>query len=255
MKKNKNLISLIVAGAFFFLSISGILMWLKQKSHEIEMTHTIFGLLFLSIAVFHIVNNWGSLKAYSKDKTTGSIKKELLYSSILVLTILVLAYTEVLEPVAEFGRRFAKPQGPKPPAAISFKEATTLDSITGHSVTLILQKTEEAMNGQLTVEVADTSGNILSTLYTSDSEQKGPASNLILNSKIAAAAPFKLIVKSVVAQLSEEEQEEIREGNKVEPKNIKTFQQEVLISSLGTGLQNILAGENSPLKRAILEVK
>ena len=39
MKKNKNLISLIVAGAFFFLSISGILMWLKQKSHEIEMTH------------------------------------------------------------------------------------------------------------------------------------------------------------------------------------------------------------------------
>ena len=255
MKKNKNLISLIVAGAFFFLSISGILMWLKQKSHEIEMTHTIFGLLFLSIAVFHIVNNWGSLKAYSKDKTTGSIKKELLYSTLLVLTILVLAYTEVLEPIAEFGRRFAKPQGPKPPAAISFKEATTLDSITGQSVTLILQKTEEAMNGQLTVEVADTSGNILSTLYTSDPEQKGPASNLILNSKIAAAAPFKLIVKSVVTQLSEEEQEEIREGNKVEPKNVKIFQQEVLISSLGTGLQNILAGENSPLKRAILEVK
>lgn len=255
MKKNKNLISLIVAGAFFFLSISGILMWLKQKSHEIEMTHTIFGLLFLSIAVFHIVNNWGSLKAYSKDKTTGSIKKELLYSSILVLTILVLAYTEVLEPIAEFGRRFAKPQGPKPPAAISFKEATTLDSISGQSVTLILQKTDEAMNGQLTVEIADTSGNILSTLYTSDPEQKGPASHLILHSKIAAAVPFKLIVKSAVAEFSEKEQEAIREGNKVEPKSVKTFQQEALISSLGTGLQNILAGENSPLKRGILEVK
>ena len=230
-------------------------MWLKQKSHEIEMTHTIFGLLFLSIAVFHIVNNWGSLKAYSKDKTTGSIKKELLYSSILVLTILVLAYTEVLEPIAEFGRRFAKPQGPKPPAAISFKEATTLDSISGQSVTLILQKTEEAMNGQLTVAIADTSGNILSTLYTSDPEQKGPASHLILNSKIAAAVPFKLIVKSAVAEFSEQEQEAIREGNKVEPQSVKTFQQEVLISSLGTGLQNILAGENSPLKRGILEVK
>jgi hypothetical protein len=255
MKKNKNLISLIVAGAFFFLSISGILMWLKQKSHEIEMTHTIFGLLFLTIAVFHIVNNWGSLKAYSKDKTTGSIKKELLYSSILVLTILVLAYTEVLEPVAEFGRRFAKPQGPKPPAAISFKEATTLDSISGQSVTLILQKTEEAMNGQLTVEIADTSGNVLSTLYAPDPEQKGPASHLILYSKIAAAVPFKLIVKSAVAEFTEKEQEAIREGNKVEPQSVKTFQQEVLISSLGTGLQNILAGENSPLKRGILEVK
>lgn len=255
MKKNKNLISLIVAAAFFFLSISGILMWLKQKSHEIEMTHTIFGLLFLSIAVFHIFNNWGSLKAYSKDKASGSIKKELGYSLVLVLAVLALAYTGVLEPVAEFGRRFAKPQGPKPPSAISFKEATTLDSITGQSVTLILQKTEESMNGQLTVEVTDTAGTVLSTLYSSDTREKGPAGNLILNSKIAATAPFKLVVRSTVAQLTEEEQEEMREGNKVDPKNVKTFQQEVLISSLNPGLQNILAGANSPLKRGIMEVK
>ena len=174
MKKNKNLISLIVAGAFFFLAISGILMWLKQKSHEIEMTHTIFGLLFLSIAVFHIVNNWGSLKAYSKDKTTGSIKKELLYSAVLVLAILVLAYTEVLEPVAEFGRRFAKPQGPKPSNAVNFKESTTLDSTNGQAVTLILQKTEDVMNGKLSVEVADTTGKILETLFKTEGEQRGP---------------------------------------------------------------------------------
>lgn len=255
MKKNKNLISLIVAGAFFFLAISGVLMWLKQKSHEIEMTHTIFGLLFLSIAVFHIVNNWGSLKAYSKDKTTGSIKKELLYSAVLVLTILVLAYTEVLEPVAEFGRRFAKPQGPKPPSAINFKEATTLDSTSGQAVTLILQKTEDAMNGKLTVEIADTTGKVLETLYKTEGEQRGPASNLILNSKISTAAPFKLIVTSTVAQLTEEEEEETREGKKIEPKNVKTFSQEVLISSLTSGLQNIVKGDNSPLKRGILEVK
>jgi acyl-CoA thioesterase len=62
-------------------------------------------------------------------------------------------------------------------------------------------------------------------------------------------------VKSTVAELTEEEQEEIREGNKVEPKNVKTFQQEVLISSLQAGFQNIVAGEHSPLKRGILEVK
>lgn len=169
--------------------------------------------------------------------------------------MLALAYTGVLEPVAEFGRRFAKPQGPKPPSAISFKEATTLDSITGQSVTLILQKTEESMNGQLTVEVTDTAGTVLSTLYGSDTGEKGPAGNLILNSKIAATAPFKLVVRSTVAQLTEEEQEEIREGNKVDPKNVKTFQQEVLISSLNPGLQNIVAGANSPLKRGIMEVK
>ncbi len=255
MKKNKNLISLIVAGAFLFLSISGILMWLKQKSHQVEMTHTIFGLLFLSIAIFHIINNWGSLKAYSKDKNTGSIKKELIISSLITIVILVLAFTEVLEPVAEFGRRFAKPQGPRPAAGISFNESTTLDSTNGQAVTLLLQKTEEAMSGQLTVEVADTTGKILETLYASKAEQKGPASNLILNSKISTAVPFKLIVKSTIAQLSEEEEEEAREGKKVEPKNVKTISQEVLISNLTPGFQNIVSGDNTPLKRGILEVK
>ncbi len=254
MKKNKNLISLIVASAFFFLGVSGILMWLKQKSHPIEMLHTIMGLLFVAIAIFHIVNNWGSLKAYTKDKATGSIKKEIFIALFVVLALVALAVTEVLEPVAEFGRIFAK-QGPRPSAGISFKEASTLDSTNGQSVTLILQKTDDAMNGKLTVEVADTTGKVLETLYKTEGEQRGPASNLMLNTKISTAAPFKLIVSSTVAQLTEEEEEEIREGNKVEPKNVKTFTQEVLISSLTPGLQNIVKGDNSPLKRGILEVK
>ena len=64
-----------------------------------------------------------------------------------------------------------------------------------------------------------------------------------------------LIVTSTVAQLTEEEEEEAREGKKIEPKNVKTFSQEVLVSSLTPGLQNIVKGENSPLKRGILEVK
>jgi hypothetical protein len=255
MKKNKNLISLVVAGTFFFLGISGILMWLKQKPHVVEMTHTIFGLLFISIAIFHIVNNWGSLKAYSKDKVSGSIKKELLTASLIVGVILVLSVTEVLEPVAEFGRIFAKKQGAKPAASINFKEASTLDSTNGQAVTLILQKTEDAMNGVLTVEVADTTGKVIETLFKTEGEQRGPASNLILSSKISAPVPFKLIVTSTVAQLTEEEQEEAREGKKIEPKNVKTFSQETLITALAPGLQNIVGGENSPLKRGILEVK
>lgn len=255
MKKNKNLISLVVAGAFFILGISGILMWLKQKPHVVEMTHTMFGLLFISIAIFHIVNNWGSLKAYSKDKVSGSIKKELLVASSIVGLILILSVTEVLEPVAEFGRIFAKKQGPRPSAGINFKEATTLDSTNGKAVTIILQKTEEAMNGALSVEVADTSGNVVESLYKTEGEQKGPASNLILSSKISTAVPFKLLIKSTVAELSEEEEEEAREGKKIEPKNVKTYVQETLISNLNPGFQNIVAGDKSPLKRGILEVK
>jgi len=61
--KKKNIISLSVAFAFLALSITGILLYVKQKAHAVEMTHTIFGLIFVSFAVFHIVNNWSSITA------------------------------------------------------------------------------------------------------------------------------------------------------------------------------------------------
>ena len=53
--KKKNLISLSVAFAFLALSITGILLYVKQKAHAVEMTHTIFGLIFVSFAIFHII--------------------------------------------------------------------------------------------------------------------------------------------------------------------------------------------------------
>ena len=59
--KNKNLVSLTIAIAFFLLATTGILLYVKQKAHFIEMTHTIFGLVFISYAIFHIFNNWDSI--------------------------------------------------------------------------------------------------------------------------------------------------------------------------------------------------
>jgi hypothetical protein len=43
--------------------------------------------------IFHIVNNWGSLKNYSKDKNTGSFKKELLVAGIIGIIVLTLSVT------------------------------------------------------------------------------------------------------------------------------------------------------------------
>lgn len=80
--KRKNFISLSLAFIFLTLSTSGVLMYLKQKAHPVEMAHTIFGLLFVGFAIFHIVNNWGSLKLYSKDKVTRSWKKELMVAGL-----------------------------------------------------------------------------------------------------------------------------------------------------------------------------
>lgn len=190
--KNKNLISLTVALAFVLLAMTGILLFVKQKAHFIEMTHTIFGLLFIGFAIFHILNNWDSIKAYSKDRKSGSIKKELVVASLITGIILVLSVTEVLEPVAEFGRIFAS--GAKRPQTVNFAEKKTLDSTKGHAVVLLLQKGKEGSMAGVTVEVADTTGKVLETLLAADKEMKGPPANLLLQTKIASAAPFDLIL-------------------------------------------------------------
>lgn len=232
--KKKNLISLTVAIAFLFLSMTGILLFVKQKSHAIEITHTIFGLLFISFAIFHILNNWGSIKTYSKDRATGSIKKELVIASLIGGIILVLSMTEVLEPVAEFGRIFAS-QKPRSPQGISFQEKTTLDSTQGKAVTIFLQKNTANNFAALSVNVADSTGKILETLYAPDKEMKGPPANLILQTKISTPLPFKLIVTASNEKGSS--------------------QQENLIRTLDAGIQSLRPGDSSPLERAFIEVK
>jgi hypothetical protein len=230
--KKKNLVSLTISLAFLTLATTGILLYVKQKPHFVEMTHTIFGLLFVSVAIFHIVNNWASLKTYMRDRNSGSIQKELIVAVVVVATLIVLSVTEVLEPIAEFGRIFAKPQK-KADQGIVFQERTTLDSTNGTAVTLILQKTAEDKSGAITVQVSDTTGKILETLIEGE-DKDGPKPNIILHSKISTPAPFKLVISS-----------------KYEGEEKK---QESLITALTPGTQSLTAAAPA-LQRAILEVK
>ena len=93
-----------MAFAFLSLSITGILLYIKQKAHAVEITHTIFGLIFVGFAIFHIVNNWSSITIYSKEKTSGKFQKEFIIAGLVFGLVLVGTVTEVLEPVAEAGR-------------------------------------------------------------------------------------------------------------------------------------------------------
>ena len=247
--KKKNIISLSIAFAFVVLGTSGILLYIKQKPHFVEMTHTIFGLIFFGFAIFHIVNNWGSLKNYSKDKTTGAFKEELLVASIIGLIVLTLSVTEVLEPVAEFGRIFAPKRGPRPDAGISFQEKTTLDSTNGVATTFILQKVKDQEAANLNIEVVDSTGKVLETLYTADKEAKGPGANLILSTKISTPAPFKIIITGISSKKTEEEEEEGKPG--IETKTQETYH----IQALTPGAQVLNVADSKLFKRAIIEIK
>lgn len=233
--KRKNFISLTVAVVFFVLACTGILLYVKQKAHFIEMTHTIFGLMFVSFAIFHIVNNLGSLKAYSRERPTGGIRKELVAALLIGGVILTLSVTEVLEPVAEFGKIFAAPKKGGGAQTVAFEEKTTLDSTNGKPVMLFLQKSKADQKAVLDIQVADTAGKVLETLLSSEGKEEGPAANLMLQTKISTPAPFKLIISSNY------------EGDRKKS--------ETVIRSLASGIQSLGTGEGSAMQRAFLEVK
>jgi SnoaL-like domain/Domain of unknown function (DUF4405) len=94
--KSKNLISLMIAFCFLIMSISGILLYLGQKQwHPVETLHILFGMIFLGFAIFHILNNWTSIKAYSRSKNEGKWHKEILVVVLVFVVFLIGGSLEV----------------------------------------------------------------------------------------------------------------------------------------------------------------
>ena len=162
--KNKNIISLSVAFAFLALSITGILLYIKQKAHAVEITHTIFGLTFVGFALFHIINNWSSITGYSKERKSGKFQKEFTVAGIGFLVILAGGLTEVLEPVAEAGKIFA---GKRPPRLVqlSFQEVNTNKEVKGTNLSIMLQKNKETELPIIAVWVEDSARNFVENLF------------------------------------------------------------------------------------------
>ena len=123
--KSKNLVSLSVSAAFAVLSITGLLIYFGQSSHVVDHVHAWFGILFVSAAIFHIINNWSSIKGYSKDRRTGGIRRELIIPALLaiVFTAGIAADLPVFKGLANAGKNLVrgdKPRkgGPLSPAAV-----------------------------------------------------------------------------------------------------------------------------------------
>lgn len=162
--KKKNIISLSVAFAFLALSITGLLLYTKQKTHAFEITHTVFGLIFIGFAIFHIINNWSSIVGYSKERKSGKYQKELMIAGVGFLVILVGGLTEVLEPVAEAGKIFA---GKRPPRQeqLSFNEVTTNKDTKGTELSVLLQKGKETELPVVAIWVEDSAHNFVENLF------------------------------------------------------------------------------------------
>jgi Domain of unknown function (DUF4405) len=162
--KKKNLISLTVAFAFLALSITGILLFIKQKPHFVEITHTLFGLLFVGFAIFHIINNWSSIVGYSKERKTGKLQKEWIVAASIFGVILIGGVTELLEPVAEAGRIFA---AKRPPRAeqLSFIKVETNKEVGGTKVKVMIEKSKETELPLIAVWTEDSTHAFIENIF------------------------------------------------------------------------------------------
>jgi hypothetical protein len=172
--KKKNIISLSVAFAFLSLSITGILLYVKQKAHAVEITHTIFGLIFVGFAIFHIINNWSSITGYTKEKKSGKFQKEFTIAGLVFGLVLVGTVTEVLEPVAEAGRVFAKKR--VRPEMLSFEEIKTNQDLQGTTLRILLEKNKETELPVVVAWVEDAEHKFVGNLFVPAKQAEMPES-------------------------------------------------------------------------------
>jgi hypothetical protein len=177
--KRKNIISLSVAFAFLSLSITGILLYIKQKAHAVEITHTVFGLIFVGFAIFHIVNNWSSITGYSKtrtsDKTPSKFKKEFIIAFLVFGVVLAGTASEILEPVAEAGKFFA-PKRPPRAEKLSFEEVKTNQDSKGTALRVLVELNKETELPIIAMWVEDADHKFVENLYVPAKQAKMPES-------------------------------------------------------------------------------
>ncbi len=165
--KKKNLVSLSVALVFLGLSVTGLLIYFGQGSHVVEHTHAWFGVMFVAAAVFHILNNWPSLKGYAQERRTGKFQKEFfLPTAVAGVFALGIGFgLPVFDDLANAGKRLFA--GPRPPRVerLTFEEVQTNQQTPGQPLTLILQKSKEAQFPVMAVWVEDSAHRFVENLF------------------------------------------------------------------------------------------
>ena len=167
--KKKNIISLSIALAFLFLATTGILLYFGLKPEFVTAIHVLLGLVFISFAFFHIRNNWGSLKVYTKERKEGKVKKEFLVAAAIVAIFLIGAGFS-LPPFAQiqhFGEDLTRGDKRKG----GFFDKTSFDKIVtnkdkqGKTLQFIIEKSNEAMTPVMAIWTTDSAGNFIDNIF------------------------------------------------------------------------------------------
>lgn len=170
----KKLVSLGVAAVFMALGTTGLLLYLVQHNKPTKVIHTTFGLFFVTVAIFHIINNWSSLISYVKGKGGLGLNKEFFLISIIAIACVIGAglLLPPFEQIEEFGEELRK--GDRPPVKkISFQLIETNQDLSGSPISIQLEKNRETLLPSIAIWTVDSASQFVDNLFV-------PASMLVV---------------------------------------------------------------------------
>lgn len=157
----KKLVSFGVAAIFLALGTTGLLLYLVQHNKPTKVIHTTFGLFFVAVAIFHIVNNWSSLVSYLKDKGVIKLNREFILVILLAAGSVVGAGLMLppFEFIEEFGEELRSGDRPRTPK-VSFSRIQTNQDLQGASLMIQIEKGREVLIPVVGIWSEDSAGHV-----------------------------------------------------------------------------------------------
>lgn len=179
--KSRKLISISIAILFLVLCGTGVLMYLKPYYKITASIHTVFGLLFSVLAVFHIINNIKSLKMYSinSKKTFLSTRLIGLLSLAGVLFIGLLFNISGFNKIYDFGNEYRNSLQGKETLEDGTQSITVKKEINEVSVEIDVEKGDAFRYAMMVIWIEDTDGNYIESLFV----PKSIATSVYFNGK------------------------------------------------------------------------
>lgn len=197
--KSKNLVSLSVALVFSALSITGLLIYFGFKAHAVDHIHAWFGVLFVGAAVFHIVNNWSSLTAYTKNRRTGGVRREFMVPTLVAVVFAAGIGFDVppFSALANMGKPvlgWTRPKKEAGPEKVSFEQAATNQAGSGTPLTLMVQRSQSASEPVMAVWVEDSARVFVENLFVPAQMAVKPTGDKQAKATLTAFTPATLPV-------------------------------------------------------------
>ena len=178
--KNKSIISLTIAFAIVAVGCTGLLLYFGLKPQAVTAIHVLFGLLFIGFIIFHIRNNWSSLKVYTRERGTRTIQKEffLALGIFMLLAIGAASGLPPFGPLVHAGENLTRGEGREGNGKFSmsmFASINTNKDKPGTGLHFIIQKKNEVHTPVIAIWVEDTARQFIQNLFVPSKTIQLPA--------------------------------------------------------------------------------